>query len=308
MEAYQTLYRCLEVVAQLSSPIAPFFSDQLFRDLNSVSKRTKAISVHLTDFPKADESLINKDLEERMEYAQKISSMVLSLRKKSNMRVRQPLQRVMIPVLDQHFREVIAAVEDLILSEVNVKKLEYITDESGILVKKIKPNFKSLGPKYGKLMKQIAGTVNQFNQDDIRKFETEKQFVINIAEEEIVLSLDDVEISTDDIPGWSVATQDYLTVALDLSLTPELKAEGMARELVNRIQNLRKDIGLEVTDRIKLRIEKNKLTDEAFHNFTDYICSETLAVIEFVEKIDETGKVEVELLEDIIARLYIEKR
>jgi len=307
MEAYQTLYRCLEVIAQLSSPIAPFFSDKLFRDLNNVSKRSKAISVHLTDFPKADESLINKDLEERMELAQKISSMVLSLRKKSNMRVRQPLQRVMIPVLDNRFRELVSAVEDLILSEVNVKKLEYITDESGILVKKIKPNFKSLGPKYGKLMKQIAAAVTQFNQDDIRKFEAEKQFSINLTDEEIVLSLEDVEIGTEDIPGWSVATQDHLTVALDLTLTPELKAEGLTRELVNRIQNLRKDIGLEVTDRIRLNIEKNVSTDEVFNGFSKYICSETLATLHFVEKTDAEKLVEIELLEGTSVRLSIEK-
>ncbi len=307
MEAYQTLYRCLEVIAQLSSPIAPFFSDKLFRDLNNVSKRSKAISVHLTDFPKADESLINKDLEERMELAQKISSMVLSLRKKSNMRVRQPLQRVMIPVLDNRFRELVSAVEDLILSEVNVKKLEYITDESGILVKKIKPNFKSLGPKYGKLMKQIAGAVTQLNQDAIRKFENEKQFLVQLESEEIVLSLEDVEIGTEDIPGWSVATQDHLTVALDLTLTPELKAEGLTRELVNRIQNLRKDIGLEVTDRIRLNIEKNVSTDEVFNGFSKYICSETLATLHFVEKTDAEKLVEIELLEGTSVRLSIEK-
>ena len=307
MEAYQTLYRCLEVIAQLSSPIAPFFSDKLFRDLNSVSNRSEAISVHLTDFPKADESLINKDLEERMELAQKISSMVLSLRKKSNMRVRQPLQRVMIPVLDNRFRELVSAVEDLILSEVNVKKLEYITDESGILVKKIKPNFKSLGPKYGKLMKQIAGAVTQLNQDAIRKFENEKQFLVQLDSEEIVLSLEDVEIGTEDIPGWSVATQDHLTVALDLTLTPELKAEGLTRELVNRIQNLRKDIGLEVTDRIRLNIEKNVSTDEVFNGFSKYICSETLATLHFVEKTDAEKLVEIELLEGTSVRLSIEK-
>jgi isoleucyl-tRNA synthetase len=242
-----------------------------------------------------------------MELAQRISSMVLSLRKKNNMRVRQPLQRIMVPVLSEHFRKLVAAVEGLILSEVNVKELEYITDESGILVKKIKPNFKSLGPKYGKLMKQIAGAIAQFNQDDIRKFETEQQFTIHLAEEEIKLGLEDVEISTEDIPGWSVATQDHLTVALDLNLTPELKAEGLARELVNRIQNLRKDMGLEVTDRISLTIEKNNLTDDAFHKFSEYICSETLATLEFVEKIAVEKSIEIELLEETTVHLYLEK-
>ncbi|MCF6341710.1 MAG: isoleucine--tRNA ligase [Bacteroidales bacterium] len=307
MEAYQTLYRCLEVVAQLASPIAPFFTDRIFTDLNKVSKRSNAISVHLTDFPKADASLINKDLEDRMELAQKISSMVLSLRKKSKMRVRQPLQRIMIPVLNERFRELVSAVEDLILSEVNVKQLEYITDESGILVKKIKPNFKSLGPKYGKLMKQIAGKVAQFNQDDIRKFEADEQFSIKIADEEIALSLDDVEIGTEDIPGWSVATQDHLTVALDLNLTPELKAEGLTRELVNRIQNLRKDMGLEVTDRISLQIEKNGTTDEAFVSFKDYIGSETLSVVEFVEELQQENLAELDLQEGTKVRLKLKK-
>jgi isoleucyl-tRNA synthetase len=242
-----------------------------------------------------------------MELAQRISSMVLSLRKKSNQRVLQPLERIMIPVLNEHFRELVSAVEDLILSEVNVKRLEYITDESGILVKKIKPNFKSLGPKHGKLMKQIAGTIARFDQDDIKKFEKEKQFTINIDGEEIILSPEDVEISTEDIPGWSVATQDHLTVALDLNLTPELKAEGLTRELVNRIQNLRKDMGLEVTDRIRLRIEKNDLTDEAFQSFREYICSETLATLEFVEKIESGKRIEIELLEEITVHLYLEK-
>jgi len=307
IEAYQTLYKCLEVIAQLSSPIAPFFADKLFIDLNNVSKRLDTVSVHLSDFPVADEKLINKDLEERMRLAQKISSMVLSLRKKSNQRVRQPLERIMIPVLSKHFREVVSDVEDLILSETNVKRLEYITDESGILVKKIKPNFKSLGPKYGKLMKQIAGLVAQFNQDDIRKFETESKFSIDVGGEEILLNLEDVEIGTEDIPGWSVATQDHLTVALDLTLTPELKAEGLARELVNRIQNLRKDIGLEVTDRIRLTIEKNGLTNESFNQFNNYICSETLARLEFVESLDLETTVELELVEGTKVKINLEK-
>ncbi len=308
IEAYQTLYRCLEVVAQLASPIAPFFTDRIFVDLNTVTNRLDAISVHLTDFPVADETLINKGLEERMELAQKISSMVLSLRKKNNIRVRQPLERIMIPVLDKHFREVVSDVEDLILSEVNVKKIEYITDESGILVKKIKPNFKSLGPKYGKLMKLISAAVARFSQEDIRRFEAENSFTLQIEDEQIVLQAEDVEISTEDIPGWSVATQDSLTVALDLNLTPELEAEGLARELVNRIQNLRKDLGLEVTDRIRLHIEKNGSTDKAFAGFTGYICSETLATLEFVEKIDRENLFELELPEGTTVRLSLEKQ
>ncbi len=262
--------------------------------------------MHLTDFPVADESMIDKDLEERMELAQQISSMVLSLRKKSNNRVRQPLNKIMIPVLDEKFKQQVQAVEKLILSEVNVKTIEYITEDNGILVKRIKPNFKALGPRYGKLMKQIAAAVNSFNQDDIKKLEQEKEYKLTIDDREVVITLEDVEISTEDIPGWIVANQGKLTVALDISITPELKKEGLARELVNRVQNIRKEIGLEVTDNIKLFIEKNPETDEAFSAFNDYICSETLAKTEFVDKI--TDKVfEQELIDGIKVKLAIEK-
>jgi len=222
------------VIAQLSSPIAPFYSDRLFSDLNQVSHHDTSISVHLTDFPIADVSLIDKDLEERMELAQTISSMVLSLRKKNNIRVRQPLNRIMIPVLSEHFRQVLSAIEDLILSEVNVKKLDYITEDSGLLVKRIKANFKTLGPKYGKLMKQLADAIQQFNQEQIRELENNGTFALQINGSEIIVSTDDVEISTEDIPGWSVANIDHLTVAMDLVITPELHQEGLARELVNQ--------------------------------------------------------------------------
>ncbi len=306
IEAYQTLYRCLEVVAQLASPIAPFFTEQIFTDLNRVSNRSKVESIHLTDFPVANKALIDKDLEERMELAQQISSMVLSLRKKNTIRVRQPLKKIMIPVLNKHFKDVVTAVEDLILSEVNVKEIEYITEDSGILVKKIKPNFKSLGPKYGKLMKQLAGTISQFGQDDIRKFESEDGFKLDINGEEIVLALDDVEISTEDIPGWSVVNQNHITVALDMTITPELQDEGLARELVNRVQNLRKDKGFEVTDRIKLFVEKNNDTFDAFNSFQDYICSETLASMIIEEKLNNDSE-EIELIDKIKVRLFLEK-
>lgn len=307
IEAYQTLYRCLEVVAQLASPIAPFFTDKLFNDLNKVSNRSDKESVHLTDFPETDETLIDKNLEERMEMAQKISSMVLSLRKKNNIRVRQPLNKIMIPVLSEHLRDVVGAVEDLILSEVNVKALEYITDDAGILVKRIKPNFKTLGPKYGKMMKQLSAAINQFSQDDIRKLESEKKYLLNINGEEIEIGLDDVEISTQDIPGWSVANQDHLTVALDMTVTPDLQEEGLARELVNRIQNLRKDKGLEVTDRIVLHLEKSELTENAFANFKDYICSETLAELIIEDKLNNGDSETFELLEGIKVKLALRK-
>lgn len=306
IEAYQTLYCCLEVIAQLASPIAPFFSDRLFNDLNRVSNRFEAESVHLTNFPQADENLIDKDLEERMELAQKISSMVLSLRKKNNIRVRQPLNKLMIPVLSERFKWLVEAVEHLILSEVNVKEIEYIGEDSGILVKKIKPNFKSLGPKYGKLMKQIAAAIGRFNQDDIRRFESEEKYILPLEGHEVELGPDDVEITTEDIPGWSVATQDHITVALDMTLTTDLQEEGLARELVNRIQNLRKEKGFEVTDRIKLYVEKNNETFQAFNHFQDYVCSETLSSMFITDELNKASQ-EVELVDNIKARIYIEK-
>ena len=307
IEAYQTLYRCLEVIAQLASPVAPFFTEKVFKDLNQVTNRFDVPSIHLTDFPVADDKLINKNLEERMELAQKISSMVLSLRKKNNLRVRQPLNKIMIPVLNKHFKDVVQAVEALILSEVNVKEIEYITEDSNVLVKKIKPNFKSLGPKYGKLMKQISAQIQQFGQDDIKKLEESGEMKFLIDENMVIINLEDVEIGTEDIPGWSVATQDHLTVALDMTLTPELENEGLARELVNRIQNLRKDKGLEVTDRISLSVEKTDATQDAFEAFKDYICSETLAQMELVDNIENNGFEEIELIDGIIVKLILKK-
>jgi isoleucyl-tRNA synthetase len=295
------------VIAQLASPIAPFFTEKVFKDLNQVTNRFDVPSIHLTDFPVADDKLINKNLEERMELAQKISSMVLSLRKKNNLRVRQPLNKIMIPVLNKHFKDVVQAVEALILSEVNVKEIEYITEDSNVLVKKIKPNFKSLGPKYGKLMKQISAQIQQFGQDDIKKLEESGEMKFLIDENMVIINLEDVEIGTEDIPGWSVATQDHLTVALDMTLTPELENEGLARELVNRIQNLRKDKGLEVTDRISLSVEKTDATQDAFEAFKDYICSETLAQMELVDNIENNGFEEIELIDGIIVKLILKK-
>ncbi len=304
--AYQTIYRTMEVVAQLMAPIAPFFADRLFTDLNRVSGRYNDISVHLTDFPVVNEKMIDKDLEERMELAQQISSMVLSLRKKSNNRVRQPLNKVMIPVLDEKFKKQVQAVEQLILSEVNVKSIQYITEDNGVLVKKIKPNFKALGPRYGKLMKQIAAAVNGFTQDDIKKLEQENEYKLDINGQEVIITPDDVDITTQDIPGWIVANQGNLTVALDISVTPELKQEGLARELVNRVQNIRKDMGLEVTDHIKLTVERNPETDDAFLAFNDYICSETLAETTFVETLTD-DVFEQELIDGIKVKLAISK-
>ena len=305
--AYQTLYRCMEVVAQLSSPIVPFFADRLFMDLNNVSKRHDAESIHLTDFPIADKTLINKDLEERMELAQKVSSMALSLRKKSNVRVRQPLGKIMIPVLNEHIMNQLKKVEDLIISEINVKEIEYLTDDSGILVKKIKPNFKTLGPKYGKLMKQIAGKINSLGQDDIKKLEQESVLSFEINGDKVEINNDDVEILTQDIPGWSVANQDDLTVALDITITKELQEEGLSRELVNRIQTYRKESKFEVTDRIKVKIVKAEETFNALSAFNNYIAAETLADIEFVDNQDVLNPTEFELIDGIKAVLEIEK-
>ena len=308
IEAYQTLYTVLETIAKLSSPIAPFISDRIFMDLNDASGRDKAESIHLTDFPVANDNLIDKDLEERMELAQKISSMVLSLRKKTFLRVRQPLAKIMIPVLSAHIKDQIVAVEDLILSEVNVKEIEYITDDSGILVKKIKPNFKTLGPKYGKMMKQLAGAIMSIDQDGIKQLEREGTFSITINDESFELNKEDVEISTEDIPGWSIATNGQISVALDITVTDDLKSEGLAREFVNRVQNLRKDLDFEVTDRIVLLVEKNDLTGEALFKFSDYICSETLAELNFVSEVSEVESKEVELLEGIFVKFTIEKQ
>ena len=308
ISAYQTLYKCLEIVAQLTSPIAPFFMDRLFLDLNTISKRFDVESVHLTDMPEADASLINQDLEERMQLAQRISSMVLSLRKRTNMRVRQPLNKVMIPVLDNKFQQQIEAVKDLILSETNIKEIEFMTDDAGILVKKIKPDFKKLGPKYGKLMKLIATEINKFGKDEIAQLETNGNLILNIEGEDIEILISDVEILTEDIPGWVVANLGNLTVALDITITEELQEEGLARDLINRIQNLRKDNGFDVTDKINVKIEQHNAIYSAITNNLSYICSETLAEsFEQVEGIANKEKIQIELGEDIVTYIIIEK-
>lgn len=255
ISAYQTLYRCLEVISQLMAPIAPFYAEQLFRDLNSISGRFTEESVHLSIFPQVDSKLIDSALETRMALAQDISSLVLSLRKRENLKVRQPLQRILIPVLYPEMQKQVEQVADLILSEVNVKTIEFITDTTGIVTKKIKPNFKTLGPKYGQQMKAIAAAVATFGQQDILQLERDGRYPLSISGETIDLSTDDVDILSEDIPGWLVASQGKLTVALDVTLTEQLKAEGIARELVNRIQKLRKDSDFEITDRIVVELE-----------------------------------------------------
>ena len=308
ISAYQTLYRCLEVVSQISAPIAPFFSDRLFTDLNKVSRRHDVDSVHLTDFPEANKAFIDRDLEERMQLAQKISSLVLGLRKKVNIRVRQPLQKVMVPILDEKFRQQLSGVEQLILSEVNVKELEYLTETAGVLVKKIKPNFKTLGPKYGKLMKQISAEIATFSQEEIAIIEEQGSYTIEVDNQPIVLENDDVEILSEDIPGWLVATEGRITVALDITISEQLKQEGIARELINRIQNLRKEKGFEVTDKIELSVQKHSQITDAIINNNDYICSETLAVkLNYSDVVEDASKVEVDITDDIKTFVLVQK-
>ena len=304
--AYQTLYRCLKTVAKHMAPIAPFFAERLFRDLNGVTGKEAHDSVHLSQFPSYHETEVDHDLEERMRNAQTITSLILSLRKKEKIRVRQPLQKVMVPVLDDHSAKQLKAVQDLILSEVNVKEMESISEESGILVKKIKPNFKILGPRYGRLMKQIAGALSQFDQDQIREIERADVYQLEIDGETVTLNKDDVEITSEDIPGWLVASENGLTVALDVTLTEALKEEGTARELVNRIQNIRKDSGLEVTDRITLEMKSHPALEAAVQNNRSYICSETLAEdLALVSELSEAGT-PVEF-EDVTTEIVIQK-
>lgn len=288
ISAYQTLYTCLETLARLAAPIAPFFCDRLFNDLNNVSGRFEFDTVHACDFPVANKELVDKDLESRMQMAQKICSLVLSLRKRNNLKVRQPLSKIMIPAKDATQQSHIEAVKDLILSEVNVKDIEFLTKENNVLVKSIKANFKTLGPKFGPKMKAIAAAITAFSQDDIAKIESEGKFVLNIDGSEIEIALTDVEIITQDIPGWVVANEDALTVALDTTITDDLRMEGISRELVNRIQNIRKESNFDVTDNIIVEIEQHNLLCPAVERFMNYICSETLTKeLRFVEKVQE---------------------
>ncbi len=290
ISAYQTLYKCMVGVAKMMAPVSPFFSDWLFQNLNEVSKKEKVSSVHLTNFPKPlRTSHIDKGLEERMEYAQKISSLVLSLRKKEKIRVRQPLQKIMLPILDPNFQSQVEGVKDLILSEVNVKEIEFLTDASGVIKKKIKPNFKTLGKRLGKHMKTASQIISDLQQSDIAQFEQSGKFVLSIEEERFELNLEDVEIVAEDIPGLLVANDGALTVALDVNITPILEAEGIAREIVNRIQNIRKEQNFEVTDRINVEIQTDDLIVPAVEQFGDYIKAEVLGNTISLVSIIENG-------------------
>lgn len=276
ISAYQTLYTCLETVAKLMAPIAPFYAERLYTDLNKATSKEGFESVHLTEFPQSNEAAIDKALERRMQNAQTISSLVLSLRKKEMIKVRQPLQKVMIPVLDESQKQDIQMVADLIKAEVNVKEIELLDDASGVLVKQIKPNFKALGPRFGKDMGLISKAIQAFTQEQINELEKKGQISLEISENSIILSSQEVEITSQDIPGWLVASDNGITVALDITITEELKKEGIARELVNRIQNIRKDSGFEVTDKIKVEIQTEAEIAEAIQANLEYIQTETL--------------------------------
>ena len=305
ISAYQTLYTCMNTIAKLSAPIAPFFMDKLYQDLNSVTGKETSESIHLSDFPVYDESFVDKSLERKMENAQIISSLVLSLRAKEKIKVRQPLQKIMIPVDNEQQKEEILAVSNLIKNEVNIKEIQILDDASDILIKQIKPNFKALGPKFGKDMRFIAAEVQKFNQEDINKIEKVGNIVLEINGKNITLELSDVEISSKDIEGWLVANEGSLTVALDVTITEDLRKEGVARELVNRIQNARKDTGLEVTDRIKLTVLNFENLQQSISENKDYIMSETLTnELVFVDSLENGTEIEFDTIK---SKILIEK-
>ena len=302
--AYQTLYECLETIAIIAAPIAPFFMNRLFQDLNGISKKHAVPSVHLANFPIANSSAINTDLERRMGLAQNVTSLALSLRKKDGLRVRQPLQKIMIPILDDKTKTDIESVSAIIKSELNVKEIEFLREDSAVLKKQIKPNFKTLGPKFGQEMKLIASKIGQFSANDIKEIEQKNCYHISDG---ITIELVDVEISSADIPGFSVATNNGITVALDITLSEELKEEGLAREFINRVQSLRKDKGFEVTDKVAIWVEKNDLITSSIKNNFTYICEETLAEKLNYEETIISNAVRVELIDGISITISLEK-
>ncbi|MDB5192176.1 MAG: isoleucine-tRNA ligase [Segetibacter sp.] len=304
--AYQTLYECLETVVRLMAPLSPFFSDAVFQNLNAVTNRFNVESVHHADFPKANEAVIDTDLEERMQLAQGASSLILSIRKKVNIKVRQPLQKVLIPVLGKGMKEQLEKIEDLIKSEVNVKEFEYLTETEGLINKKVKPNFVALGKKLGPKMKAVSAALAKFDQHDISRLEKDGRYILELEGEPLILQLNEVEITAEDIPGWSVASKGSLTVALDITITDNLRKEGEAREFVNRIQNSRKDKGFEVTDRIHIDIVRNERIVNSINEFKNYICAEILAdSIDFVEAVADGIEIEVN---DIQLRVSVTKK
>jgi len=304
--AYQTLYECLETITRLIAPVSPFFSDAVFQNLNAVTMRHSIESVHHADFPMADESSIDASLEERMQLAQDASSLVLSLRKKVNIKVRQPLQKILIPVLNGSMKAQLEKVEDLIKAEVNVKEIDYITETAGFISKKIKPDFKKLGSRLGPKMKAVNAMLGKFSQEEIAMLEKDKTYTLDIEKEPVILSIDDVEIAAEDIPGWSVASKGSLTVALDITLTDTLKQEGDAREFVNRIQNIRKENGFELTDRIFVELLENDLLNPSINKFKNYICAEILADnLTWVPEMQDGTDIEVN---DILLKVRVNKK
>lgn len=304
--AYETLFECLDTLAKLMSPVAPFFADWLFQNLND--EENGIDSVHLSNFPKANADVIDSNLEKRMEMAQKISSMVLSVRKKENLKVRQPLQKIRIPVLDQEFRQRIDSVKDIILAEVNVKELEFVTEDQVQIVKNLKLNFKTLGKKCGKHMKTVQAYATDNGPLIISEIEKNAKFTMNVEGDQITLEPEDVEIIPVDIPGWKVANSGQITVALDVTISNSLKDEGLARELVNRIQNLRKDSGLEVTDKISVKIQQNDALDTSIKNNLNYICAETLTGdLQVVTNLSPATASAVEVDELVSTLISIEK-
>jgi isoleucyl-tRNA synthetase len=306
ISAYQTLYECLETVLRLMAPVSPFFSDAIFSELNKVSNRFQSDSIHHVDFPVANEAIIDSALEERMQLAQDASSLVLSLRKKVNIKVRQPLQKVMIPVLSTTMKEQFEKVEEIIKSEVNVKEIEYLTADNSFIKKKIKPNFVALGKKMGPKMKAVSAALAQFTQEQISKMEKETVYNLLIENETVPLYLTDVEIVSEDVPGWMVTNKGAVTVALDVTVTPELLNEGNARELVNRIQKIRKESGFELTDRIAVQVTDEEKLRSSITQFKSYICAEILADnLDLVPQLNEGIEVEIN---DILIKVQVSKK
>jgi isoleucyl-tRNA synthetase len=304
--AYQTLFECLETITRLMAPISPFFSDSIFSNLNQVTGKFSVKSVHHADYPQADKSKIDVLLEERMQLAQDVSSLVLSLRKKVNIKVRQPLQKVLIPVLSNTMKQQLEKIEDLVKAEVNVKEIQYITENNGFIKKKIKPNFVALGKRLGSKMKAVASILGSFSQEDIDKFEKETVVSLQIDNEPVILQINEVEISSEDIPGWMVANKDTLTVALDITVSPDLENEGNAREFVNRIQKIRKDSGYELTDRILVKVLDSQALKETIAQYNTYICAEIMAdQLESVSELPHGTEIEVN---DIPLKVFVTKK
>lgn len=308
LSAYQTLFTCLKTVALLIAPVSPFFADRLYTDLTAATTG-ESTSVHLADFPVADESVINKALEEEMKMAQDITSMVLALRRKANLKVRQPLAMIMVPVMSEAQKNSVEAMSALIKNEVNVKEIKFVGNDEGVLVKKVKPDFKKLGPKFGKIMKLLAAQITAMSQHDIIEFEKQGKFAFTVNGEEAVVELSDVEVISEDIPGWLVANEGSLTVALDITVSDELRREGIARELVNRIQNIRKSQGFEITDKIDVVVTPNAATDEAVREYADYIGRQVLAESVTIAEIADADRTPLDMDEypDLSASVKIHK-